>query len=185
MTRRAGLTGLIILGLTLLATVQAAELTDVRVETAGSEVRLILTTDGPFPEPAVFATEQPPRIVVDLPGTTTRVPGQRVSVGSGAARSYQALSAGDRTRLVVDLARMVPYEIEMAGNELALIVAGGGQSGGAAPVASRARPGSADGHAITAFDFRRTADGGGQVAPRRLAWRRAGSRSTGCGHHRR
>ncbi len=164
MTKQAGLTGLMILLLALLATAQAAELTDVRVETTGGEVRLVMTADSAFPEPRVFATEEPPRIVVDLPDTSTSLSAERVSVASGPARSYQALSAGGRTRLVVDLARMVPYELEMAGNELALVVSGASSTAaGAAPTQARTGARGGDRHAITAFDFRRTPDGGGQV----------------------
>ncbi|NDY96008.1 type IV pilus secretin PilQ [Wenzhouxiangella limi] len=164
MTRKAGLAGLMTLLLALLATAQAAELTDVRVESTGGEVRLILTTDSSFPEPTVFATEEPPRIVVDLPETSTSLSAESVSVGSGPAQSYQALSAGGRTRLVVDLSRMVPYELEMAGNELALVVSGGAANAVGADT-SRARSGASGdaGHAITNFDFRRSPDGGGQV----------------------
>ena len=164
MSRRTGWAGMMILLLGLVASAQAAELTDVRVESESGQVRLILTTDGAFPEPTVFATEDPPRIVIDLPATSTRLSSESVPVGSGPTQSYQALSAGGRTRLVVDMARAVPYELEMAGNELALIVSAGTETRAAAatPVARAAGLGE-DAHAVTGFDFRRTPDGGGRV----------------------
>ncbi len=164
MTRRAGWAGMVLLLLGLSATAQGAELTNVQVETEAGQIRLVLTTDAAFPEPTVFATEQPPRIVIDLPETSTRLSTERVSVGAGPAQSYQTLSAGGRTRLVVDLARVVPYELEVAGNQLALIVAADTAAPGAeATAVARAVSTGADRHQIEGFDFRRSPDGGGRV----------------------
>ena len=164
MTKRAGWAGMLLLLLGLMANAQAAELTDVQFETEDGELRIVLTTDRAFPEPTVFATEQPPRIVVDLPDTSTRLSGERVNVSTGPAQSYQTLSAGGRTRLVLDLARSVPYELEVAGNQLALIVAAETEAPGArATPTARSVAEVDDRHEITGFDFRRTPDGGGRV----------------------
>jgi len=164
MTKRAGWAGMLLLLLGLMANAQAAELTDVQFETEDGELRIVLTTDSAFPEPTVFATEQPPRIVVDLPDTSTRLSGERVNVSTGPAQSYQTLSAGGRTRLVLDLARSVPYELEVAGNQLALIVAAETEAPAArATAAARSVAEVNDRHEIAGFDFRRTPDGGGRV----------------------
>ena len=146
----------------LMSTLQASELTDIRVDTAPGEVRLTLTGPQGFPEPTVFLTEQPPRIVVDLPGTGSRVPGDRVTVSRGPVQTYQALSAGGRTRVVVDLARPVPYEVEIAGQEMTLILAT--DSAAAPTMASPAgRPVGASAFRIQGFDFRRSPEGHGRV----------------------
>ena len=163
MGRRTGFIGLLIGLFCLASVVQAGELTDVSVEQGSGQVRLILTTDGAFPEPTVFMTEQPPRLVVDLPETSTRLPGDRVNVASGPAQSYQALSAGGRTRVVVDLARAVPYEVSISGNQLTLQMPSGTAAAAAAatPVARATVPG--DRFTVSGFDFRRSPDGGGRV----------------------
>jgi type IV pilus assembly protein PilQ len=141
----------------LVSVAGAAELTDVRVETGDGEVRFILSTDSTPSEPTVFLTEQPPRIVLEMPDTTSRVGAQRTSVGVGPAQSYMALSAGGRTRLVVDLSRPAPYEVSTSGNQITLTV-GTGAAGRAAPTAA-----STGNFTIDGIDFRRSADGESRV----------------------
>jgi type IV pilus assembly protein PilQ len=141
----------------LVSVAGAAELTDVRVETGDGEVRFILSTDSTPSEPTVFLTEQPPRIVLEMPDTTSRVGAQRTSVGVGPAQSYMALSAGGRTRLVVDLSRPAPYEVSTSGNQITLTV-GTASAGRAAPAASTGGSFTIDG-----IDFRRSADGESRV----------------------
>ena len=141
----------------LVSVAGAAELTDVRVETGDGEVRFILSTDSTPSEPTVFLTEQPPRIVLEMPDTTSRVGAQRTSVGVGPAQSYMALSAGGRTRLVVDLSRPAPYQVSTSGNQITLTV-GTSAAGRAAPTAA-----SAGSFTIDGIDFRRSADGESRV----------------------
>jgi len=140
---------------------QATEVTDVRVDSSEQGVRFVLTTDSAPPNPTVFLTEQPPRIVLEMPDTTTRLSADRVPVGVGAAQSYMALSAGGRTRLVVDLARATPYEVEVSGNSVALILESG-SSGQASTVSNRSASGNG-GFSITGFDFRRGDNGESRV----------------------
>ncbi len=163
MSRGVRWIGLLIGMVSLLSAVQAAELNDVRVEGDAGEVRFVLSSDTEFPEPTVFLTEQPPRIVVDLADTGSRLSGDRVTVSRGVVQSYQALSAGGRTRLVIDLSRPVPYEVEMVGNEMTLIL-----QSGTAPAAAQATPAaramaSDQRHTVRGMDFRRGEDGSGRV----------------------
>ena len=148
----------------LVSVLQASELTEIRVDTSPGEVRVILTSPDGFPDPTIFMTEQPPRMVVDLPGISSRVSGDRVNVARGPVQSFQALGAGGRTRLVVDLARPVPYEVEIAGQEMTLILS---TDTVAAPtlVSPGGRPvaGAEGNFSINGFDFRRSPDGSGRV----------------------
>lgn len=139
---------------------QATELTDVRVDSNEEGVRFVLMTDSEPANPTVFLTEAPPRIVLELPGTTTGLSSDRVPVGVGSAQSYVTLSAGGRTRMIVDLARVVPYEVEVAGNSVALILEGG--------VAAASAPGAAagsgsDSFEVTGIDFRRGPEGESRI----------------------
>lgn len=137
--------------------VGAATVTDVRVSDDGDQLRFILTTDEAAGEPTVFTTDQPPRIVLELPGTTSSVPGGQTSVNIGPVKSYMALSSGDRTRLVVDLARSVGYDVDVSGNRIVLSVEAGG---GASRPAVASSGGSVD---IEGIDFRRGSNGEGRV----------------------
>lgn len=144
---------------------QATELTDIQVESDSGEVRFLLDLDAEPGNPSVFTTEQPPRIVLELPDTETRVDATRVPVGIGPARSYTALSAGGRTRLVVDMARSAPYEVRVSGNRVTLAVeTGSGGTAGARAVAGRsASTGGGATFEVAGIDFRRGSDGESRV----------------------
>ncbi len=141
---------------------QATELTNIQVESEAGKVRFILALDGEPGSPSVFTTEQPPRIVLELPDTESGVSSARTSVGIGPARSYTALTAGGRTRLVVDLSRMAPYEVEVSGNQVALIVDAGGSVASTASGQSATTAGSAD-FQVQQIDFRRGSDGESRI----------------------
>ncbi len=154
-------TALVLMGLFwLVGSATANELQDVRVESSEGDVRFILTLDSPPPDPTVFVTERPSRIVVELPDTRSAVSGSRVPVGVGVAQSYTAISAGGRTRLVVDLTRSVPYDLSVSGNQLELNL-GGGMPVAAAPTAATtgARSASDSAFELAGIDFRRGEEG--------------------------
>jgi type IV pilus assembly protein PilQ len=149
--------------LCLVSGLQASELTDIAVESGPGEVRLTLSSPDGFPDPTVFMTEQPLRMVVDLPGTSSRVPGERVTVSRGPVQTYQVLGAGGRTRVVVDLSRSVPYEVEVAGTQMTLIFA---TDTVADPMVARAAARPVErvaGFSVTGIDFRRSPEGHGRV----------------------
>ena len=50
----------------------------------------------------------------------------------GMARSITAVEAGGRTRVVLNLVKLVPYEVETVGNKVAITLEGAGASGTAA-----------------------------------------------------
>ena len=151
----------------LIAPVMAAanEVTDVRFDSAEGEVVFTLTTQDQAPQPNVFTTEQPPRIVVELPGTTTSLPGDTIPVGVGPAQSFTTLSAGSRTRMVIDLSRPAPYTHSASGNEVKLSVETGRQAASMSASSGSQRTGSGGGpaHEVTGIDFRRAEDGSGRV----------------------
>jgi type IV pilus assembly protein PilQ len=143
----------------LVSATYAAELTGIEVESSPGEIRFLLEVEGDVRDPSVFTTDEPARIVLELPDTSSRVSSARVPVDVGPARSYTALSAGGRTRLVVDLSRSTPYEVEMVGNRIALVL-----KSGAAAVATRAPSEPSRGaFEVAGLDFRRGADGESRV----------------------
>jgi type IV pilus assembly protein PilQ len=152
-----GKVSLLVFGLFwLVSAANATEVTDVRVESGDGEVRFVISTNAPPPNPTVFLTEQPPRIVLEIPETSTRLRGERVSVGMGPAQSYMAMSAGGRTRLVVDLSRAAPYDVSVSGNQVLLTIG----MGAAAP--SPTASGRTD-FELTGIDFRRGDEGESRV----------------------
>ncbi|MCA1779569.1 MAG: type IV pilus secretin PilQ, partial [Xanthomonadaceae bacterium] len=131
----------------------ATVITDLRVSDEGDQLRFILATDEQPSEPTVFTTDQPARIVLELPDTTSGVPTGQVQVGVGPVQSYMALSSGNRTRLVIDLSRPAGYDVSIGDNEVILTIDSGGSAGRA--VASSA----AGEFQIAGLDFRRGDNG--------------------------
>ena len=94
----------------------------------GGEVTVALLGDGVF-APRDFVLENPPRLVVDLPGVRNQVRRRVMPVKSSLVsrvRISQFQSAPDPvTRIVLDLARPLPHTLLADGERLAVVVASG------------------------------------------------------------
>lgn len=78
------------------------------------------------PDIKSYSIEKPARIAIDFPGATSSLEQKRYSLPYGNATKAVVLESGDRTRLVVDLVKLVPYETRIEGNNMYLVV---GQEG--------------------------------------------------------
>jgi len=92
----------------------------------GSKFEVRLDFNEAPPEMKAYTIEKPARIAVDFPGTTSGLERKRYSLPYGNATGVVVLESGDRTRMVVNLVKLVPYETRVAGNSLYLMV---GQEG--------------------------------------------------------
>jgi type IV pilus assembly protein PilQ len=153
-------------------TVRAADplkLESIDVQTlSGQQVQLKLHMNGPAPEPLPFTIDKPARIAFDLPNTTLGLASRRIDVHSGGVDTVLAAEANGRTRLVVNVATLLPYTTKVDGDTI--IVTLGSQPGDAAKQTTMARAGAGAGQgaaaaerAIRTIDFRRGADGTGRV----------------------
>lgn len=84
----------------------------------GTEVVRIETTEPLKAVPAGFAIQSPARIALDFPGTSNATGQSQIDVNQGNLRSLNVIEAGDRTRVVFNLNRSVPYETQVQGNVL-------------------------------------------------------------------
>ena len=134
------------------------------------QVELRLRLSGPAPEPMAFTIDNPARISLDLPNTSLNLESRRRDANVGALTSVQAAEANGRTRVVMNLTSMVPYQTRVEGNDVIVVIGQGiagaaqaaaqpRQSGGGAP---RAAAAPSD-RSIRNIDFRRGSDGAGQV----------------------
>ncbi len=142
----------------------------------GDRVELKLSFDGPPPSPRGYTTEQPARIALDLPGVTNQLSSKRRDLGGGNARSATVVEAGDRTRLIIGLTQLAPYDTRIEGNYLFVVVGKGVAPKTAAPKnsttqpprpavasAAPARASAPVGKAIRGVDFQRGTQGEGNV----------------------
>ena len=92
------------------------------------EVRLDFS-ETPPPDYSAYTIEEPARIAIDFPGTKSGLDQKRFSLPFGNATGVLVLEADDKTRLVLNLIKLVPYEAVISGNQLVLQV-GQDSSGG-------------------------------------------------------
>lgn len=137
----------------------------------GDRVELKLTFNEPVAAPRGYTIEQPARIALDLPGVANKLGAKNRELGLGNARSVTVVEAKDRTRLIINLTNLAPYNTRAEGNSLFVVVGEGGASpraAAAAPVVSAVAQApvksfAAQGKSISNIDFQRGQQGEGNV----------------------
>jgi type IV pilus assembly protein PilQ len=134
---------------------------DVQPMGGGQGLQVVLTTSGTATEPVSFTIDNPARISLDLADTGLALPQRRIDVRSGGLDSILAAEGNGRSRLVLNLDRMLPYQTRVEGNRIIVTLGESARAVAAAPAAparSAAAPRTAA-RAIQNIDFRRSADG--------------------------
>jgi type IV pilus assembly protein PilQ len=132
----------------------------------GDKVELRLILSGPAPEPLAFTIDQPARIALDLADTSLGLDSRRTDVGIGVLDTVLAAEANGRTRVVLNLDDLVPYQTRVAGNIVYVTLESQTQSAtnvtefAASPSSAAAESSE---RAIQSLDFRRTESGGGRI----------------------
>ncbi|MNQ14755.1 Type IV pilus biogenesis and competence protein PilQ precursor [compost metagenome] len=165
--------GISLLALLLSPALLAADLQALDVSALpGDRVELKLTFDEPVPAPRGYTIEQPARIALDFPGVSSQLGAKNRELGVGNARSVTVVEAKDRTRLIINLTNLAPYNTRVDGNNLYVVIGEGASSAAsvrpatAAAVVSTAAPAksyAAQGKAISNIDFQRGEQGEGNV----------------------
>ncbi|HEX5459591.1 MAG TPA: type IV pilus secretin PilQ [Steroidobacteraceae bacterium] len=146
---------------------------------ANERMRLTLHLSGPAPQPLSFTIDNPARVAIDLPNTSLALPSRRIDVQSGGVNSILAAEGKDRSRLVVSLDKLVPYDVERQGNEIVVTLgtSAAGVSRAQSEMANAQTPSDTGAAAmpvaasgtetqpweLRSIDFRRGADGSGRV----------------------
>jgi type IV pilus assembly protein PilQ len=133
----------------------------------GQQLQLTLRLSGPAPQPLSFTIDNPARISFDLPNTALALPSRRIDVHAQGLDTILAAETKDRTRLVLNMDKLVPYDTRVDGNNV-IVTLGAGSSGPqvAATAAAAAAPLSGGARELRSIDFRRSADGAGRVVVR-------------------
>jgi type IV pilus assembly protein PilQ len=145
---------------------ESNELTNIGVASLpGDRVQLTLTMAHAAPNPVTFTIENPARIALDFPNTRVQLAKRTRVIGIGMARSVNAVEANGRTRVVINMAQLVPYETRVSGNNVYVTLESGAAA--ASPTASgqaSTPTGAAESeHTIENIDFRRGENGQGRV----------------------
>lgn len=131
----------------------------------GNEV-VRVELDKPLTElPKGFSIQAPARIALDFAGMGNGTGRTALEISQGNVRSVNVVEAGDRTRLVLNLAQASQYQAQISGNSLLVVLQGSVAAG--APRASSQAPfaeaRSEDVLPLRGIDFRRGAQGAGRV----------------------
>ncbi len=92
----------------------------------GSKFEVRVDFDEAPPEMKSYSIEKPARIAIDFMGAKSGLEQKRFTLPYGNATKAVVLESGDRTRLVVNLVKLVPFETRIEGNSMYLVV---GQEG--------------------------------------------------------
>jgi len=150
---------------------ESNRLQDIQVQSLpGQRIEVKLILSGTAPEPLAFTIDDPARIALDLPETVLGLSSRRRDVDLGPLDTVLTAEANGRTRVVLNLDTMVPYETRRSGNTIYITLGAEDDdagmttqfAGGPAPASSPSFA-SRGGRSITSVDFRRTRDGGGRV----------------------
>lgn len=164
--RLVGLLGTLALFVGLPASANVLEEISYATASDGS-VRVVLHLADPVSGAQAFTTDDPPRIAIDLPGTSNRIADRRIAVGNGATNSISAVEAGGRTRVVIDLFSQAAYQAYADGSSYVIEVAGTARStaAGVTPglATDPAKRVAGRNAAVTNVDFRRTAEGAARI----------------------
>lgn len=132
------------------------------------EVRMDFSDTPPAPEG--YTIDNPARIVLDLPSVASALDQKKYALSFENARSAVVLGTSDRTRVILNMLKMAPYETRIDGSSIVLLV--GASDGvarstvrktsivGAAATEDRT---SVPTYSIQGVDFRRGEEGEGLV----------------------
>ncbi|WP_422823634.1 type IV pilus secretin PilQ [Vreelandella vilamensis] len=163
--RRVGLWAVALLSL-LPAWASAAVLTDIRVDDSGGEqVTVDLQFFGSVPEVKSYRLDAPPRLAIDLPGTSSGLAERRLEVAQGGVEYITAIEASGRTRLVMNFTEAYDYTTQPSEGRLriALTPSAGRAPESPEPPSEPDALATAQGPQIENIDFRRSEEGAGKL----------------------
>jgi len=101
---------------------------------AGNRLQLrFRLSEVPAQPPSTFTINEPARIVLDFLNTRNGLNTRQQSINVGVADRISVLEGSDRTRASLNLARLVPYKVQMQGNTVLLTLENAGASAAKTP----------------------------------------------------
>ena len=102
----------IVAGLLCASNALALSLTDVSFASLpGDRTEVTLVFDGTPPQAEGYTIEKPARISLDLKGVSNALADKYHDLGMGNAKRMTVIGTNDRTRVILDLVDLAPYEI--------------------------------------------------------------------------
>lgn len=123
------------------------------------------TSEGTLPEPTVFKTQSPARIVFDFIGLKSALQQTDFLVNSGSVASLKVVEVSDRTRLVMNLVASAPHEVSQSDGQFVIVVdpVSTASINNVEPKPFAKKSEIISSRKVDNVDFRRTAKAGGKV----------------------
>ena len=107
------------------ATARPVVITDMAIQSvAAGQIQLRLAFDGPAPSPRSYTVNDPARIAIDLEQTGSALDKRYYQVGGEAVQGVTVVESAGRTRLIVNLNEMIPFDVAADGNRLLVSLGG-------------------------------------------------------------
>lgn len=151
------------------ALAQNNQLRRVEANVVGEQTVFTVDLQGPLAQkPVDFSTQNPAKIAIDFFDTGFAQGRAQYEYAGKLLKSANVMQIGDRTRVVLNLARNATYRTEMRGKQFVVLMDNVTQSAAAAaptfaPAAPAMQPVAANRTLIRNIDFRRGSDGSGRV----------------------
>ncbi len=156
------LLSLLLASLSSLAFAASNAITDINFTSLpGDQVQIRMTLENVPNEPGSFTIDNPARIAFDFPDTSIKLPSRSINIGTGVARSIKTVEAGGRSRVVLNLSRLVNYTTSIDGNDVVVNLGGATKQQIARTTVSGEK--SNTDFNIKNIDFRRGEKGEGRV----------------------
>jgi type IV pilus assembly protein PilQ len=150
------------------ALAQGPSMTDIGFNALpGGKFEIRMKFDGTPPAPQGYTIDKPARIALDLPGVSSKLAQKKHTLAFDNAQSVVVVESGGRTRVIVNLVEVAPYQASINGDELVVAVGSGGVQEYLkttdTSAMSSSTPAPVSGHGITDFNFRRGESGEGRI----------------------
>lgn len=133
----------------------------------GNRIQIIVDMSKMAQKPLSFTIDNPARIAFDFPDTASNLPRRTQTIGVGIATSVTTITAKEKTRMILNLTQLSPYDVETINNQV--LISLNSEHGSAPSSVSRFGNISSDsGHSakqrgVENIDFRRGEKGEGRV----------------------
>lgn len=141
----------------------------------GNRLQISITMSEDAVKPISFTIDNPARIAFDFANTSSTLPKRPQAVGIGITQSVTTISAKNRTRVILNLTEVVPYQVTIEGKNVLITLDSEASSGTsfAEAVSSEIDDDSgrfeddsrfsAQKRGLSNIDFRRGSDGEGRI----------------------
>ena len=132
----------------------------------GNRLQINLKLSQPAVKPLSFTIDNPARIAFDFKNTVSNLTERKHAIGIGVAQSITTISAKSRTRVILNLTEIIPYEVNVNRDQVSIILDSESATPNGGPVNLASSVDNSNhnlSRSVSKIDFRRGEKGEGRV----------------------